>query len=940
MSASPLTCGDERRRQLIRDRKLNGVDYVDVIGTHLCVHFLTGIPPEFLPGKKGTALSPSEKTAAMAHIVIRGGRRVTGLHVIDIDPEEPASKYEEACLGIELDKEGDWSVYTLCFVETKDGLPTDQSLKSLDPRYACLDFTFKIECPAEIDCKESDACAVEERPSPAISYLAKDYATFRQLILDRLALTMPRWRELHVPDIGIALVEILAYAGDYLSYFQDAVGTEQYLDTARQRISVRRHARLIDYAMHEGCNARVFVELQVGQDKDLDPRGLYFLTRSSEVFEPLAQKAVKLRIAHNAIRIYTWGDEECCLPKGATRASLLDELQEQDKYDDKICDERPWPPIDHDHHQDCGCGQTPPPKPPRPRALDLQEGDFLLFEELACAGTAINSVKPGDGGFDGKTPLPDVDKTHRHVVRITRVTKACDALRGNRVLEVEWSREDALPFALCVSAIGTPPECDLVRNITIARGNIVLADHGATIRDEELPVVAPQHPIEVCEGEDAPSDVALVPARYRPRLANAPLTFAQPLDARASATAAVHQSPRAALPAITLTAIPPSFNGVDPLFTARQLRELETLAKALVHPESDLLDSLRRRLTADVRKKIDEGKYDETFFKAFDANLRALTEEWSPRGDLLDGGADDAAFVAEVDDAGLAHLRFGDGDCGRAVDVGMQFVATYRAGNGRPGLVGPESIIDVVFRGGSSNVITRVRNPLPAAGAVDPEPIAEVKMFAPGAFRKQLARAVTAADYATLAQSLTSGRLQSASASLRWNGSWYEADVALDPLGTSDVDPSLSSSVGSMLRPYRRMGHDLRVGAAGIVPIRLELDLCIKADYLRAHVLGAVRDVLSSRVLPGGKRGFFHPDNLTFGAAVYVSRIIAVVMAVEGVAEVHVWRLERLEHKKRKNHDLAKGLLKLRPNEIARLDNDPAAPENGILGFRFVRGGR
>ena len=70
---------------------------------------------------------------------------------------------------------------------------------------------------------------------------------------------MPDWRERHVPDLGIALVELLAYVGDHLSYYQDAVATEAYLDTARQRISVRRHARLVDYPMHEGCNARAWV---------------------------------------------------------------------------------------------------------------------------------------------------------------------------------------------------------------------------------------------------------------------------------------------------------------------------------------------------------------------------------------------------------------------------------------------------------------------------------------------------------------------------------------------------------------------------------------------------------------------------------------------------------------------------------------------------------
>ena len=78
-------------------------------------------------------------------------------------------------------------------------------------------------------------------------------------MLDRLAVTLPAWTERHAPDIWITLVELLAYIGDDLSYYQDAVATEAYLKTARRRVSVRRHARLVDYRLHDGCNARAWV---------------------------------------------------------------------------------------------------------------------------------------------------------------------------------------------------------------------------------------------------------------------------------------------------------------------------------------------------------------------------------------------------------------------------------------------------------------------------------------------------------------------------------------------------------------------------------------------------------------------------------------------------------------------------------------------------------
>src|SRR5262249_22581642 len=83
----------------------------------------------------------------------------------------------------------------------------------------------------------------------------------RRLMLDRLSLLAPDWRERSPADLGVVLAELLAYVGDRLSYRQDAIATEAYLGTARSRISVRRHARPVDYRVHEGCSAGVWVQI-------------------------------------------------------------------------------------------------------------------------------------------------------------------------------------------------------------------------------------------------------------------------------------------------------------------------------------------------------------------------------------------------------------------------------------------------------------------------------------------------------------------------------------------------------------------------------------------------------------------------------------------------------------------------------------------------------
>jgi predicted phage baseplate assembly protein len=308
---------------------------------------------------------------------------------------------------------------------------------------------------------------------------------------------------------------------------------------------------------------------------------------------------------------------------------------------------------------------------------------------------------------------------------------------------------------------------------------------------------------------------------------------------------------------------------------------------------------------------------------------------WRPRRDLLDSGADDCDFVVEVDEAGRPHLRFGDGNLGQEPAVGTAFEARYRVGNGTDGNVGAESIALAVTEDVVDGVTLSPRNPLPARGGTPPEPIEEVKQFAPHAFRRRIVRAVTAADYAHLATEHPA--IQRAAAELRWNGSWMEARVAVDPLGRTDVPASLLDEIKAHLFPYRRIGHDLDVRPAEYVFVDLALEVCVAPAFLRGHVQAALQDRFSTRRLPDGSLGFFHPDALTFGDSLSLSRIVAAAQAVTGVDSVRVTRLERLFEGP--NGEIAAGELPIGPLEVARLDNDPSFPEHGRIQFN-LRGGR
>ena len=105
---------------------------------------------------------------------------------------------------------------------------------------------------------------------------------------------------------------------------------------------------------------------------------------------------------------------------------------------------------------------------------------------------------------------------------------------SGRVLHVTWDDADALP---CSLRIAVRQQGDIISGITVARGNIVLADHGLTVRHETLPTVLPQR-------------------RYRPYLSQVGLTYAVPYQheqaLKQPASAAILQDAQAAMPVIAL----------------------------------------------------------------------------------------------------------------------------------------------------------------------------------------------------------------------------------------------------------------------------------------------------------------------------------------------------------------------------------------------------
>ena len=298
-------------------------------------------------------------------------------------------------------------------------------------------------------------------------------------------------------------------------------------------------------------------------------------------------------------------------------------------------------------------------------------------------------------------------------------------------------------------------------------------------------------------------------------------------------------------------------------------------------------------------------------------------QQWDVLEDLLSSTDSQRVCVLEIDYTGSAFLRFGDGQYGMAPEAGTDFQVRYRVGNGSAGNIGRDSLAHIL-----TNVqgVTEVRNPLAAAGGVDPETMDHIRQQAPFAFLTQL-RAVTEDDYGVMAQQ--DPAIREARGTLRWTGSWYTAFVSVDTVAPGGPSAALLASTQTRLNMFRMMGVDLAVEGAVIVGLRIEMNICVDPDFFQADVYTALMDLFTTGNLCTGQPGMLNPENFTFGQTIYTSPFIAAAQGVQGVTSATLTLFQRMDDPS--IDGVTRGYLTMGRMEIARCDNDPNRLDHGIL---------
>jgi hypothetical protein len=379
---------------------------------------------------------------------IRGGRRVLGgedagqVQVKDIqDGPGPAPS-----LRLRVEPVGDYSTYRLISLHP-----------DMDLLFRELAFKFRPGC-FNLNCRPTREPPPAPGAAPVIDYLARDYHSFKHLLIAAMGERVPGWHVTSEADLDQVLIGLIAARGDELADYQDRIVNEAYFGRARKRVSLARHARLVDYHIHQGNQASTWLALEVLGDPVIPET---FSVWTHQNWDDEGAQIFKAKVAQacfadlNGLGLYTWGGIVTALELGATEADLA-------------------LPAGVDPSVEANATDL------RDRLLDPSVRHLLIEEKL----------NPETGRPAGR------DKRQRQLLRLLddplRATTRFDAVNNAWMVRVRWHLEDALTSRYCfvTRCPGEPPE----EAVSLFHGNLLEVAHGrphlTLFTDPERPMTA------------------------------------------------------------------------------------------------------------------------------------------------------------------------------------------------------------------------------------------------------------------------------------------------------------------------------------------------------------------------------------------------------------------------------------------------------------------
>lgn len=386
----------DRLDALLAQNKVTGIDfvYVHTNQTTLDVYFLLD-PAAVVPSLVGTV-----PLTAIRIYSPSGGEWIANVPVTAISWLSVGGR---EVMRLTASVPGDFSWYRLRIDDPR-----------IDRYYNDTHFTFKANCPSELDCAAAKhECAPDPPVDYPIDYTARDFWSFRQALLDFASARYPHWVDRLEADFGVMMAEAMSALGDEFAYTQDRIAREPYLELASQRRSVRRLARLVDYPVSDGLAAIAWIDVQVTGGANVIPAGTPVTSPDGKAaFEigkglaesfaipPALPKQYHADTVRNSFLPHQWDDDNVCLFAGAT-----------DLY------------IDGKHKADIPLDDTPTGRPP---------GKWMLLQTF---------------------PTNPAVPARAWMIRVITVEDTKDLVFNTDITHITWEKAQVTPFELDLAVL-------------------------------------------------------------------------------------------------------------------------------------------------------------------------------------------------------------------------------------------------------------------------------------------------------------------------------------------------------------------------------------------------------------------------------------------------------------------------------------------------------
>lgn len=364
-------------------------------------------------------------------------------------------------------------------------------------------------------------------------------------------------------------------------------------------------------------------------------------------------------------------------------------------------------------------------------------------------------------------------------------------------------------------------------------------------------------------------EVTATTCQRRQHLSDIAKSYDYQLASAGSSSGVVRVNVNAANLPMAIVAATQQWSAGDVVFQPSQDMTLTAVASPIAINNGDgtwdfLINVIEGEQLTDITLGVSDGTREQSFALTktplLDNTLvvKVNGSAWTKLTTFTNSGPTDIDFIAETNDDDNTTIFFGDNVNGKIPPLGQTITGTWKAGGGRRGNVGVDTVTSITTPITGMNSVT---NEAIMTGGSDRETLSHARSALP----KSIVagdRAVSITDYAIIAKK-TSTSVQKASARFSQDA---VVEIAIVPSGGGFPTDTLKGAVSTYVSARKTVGQRIRVINPTYINIAVAVDAYVDPSSDKALAKQRVSDMFLTADSTDVQDAIFDLTNVGFGA--------------------------------------------------------------------------